>query len=127
MSNWIRNPDGSEPLRVSFRVDAHRDEAIYTALSKLPFRAGGAFARYAVGRALATGLVNVDDFMGTNKAEPARPGRPVRAARQPAPAQPAAAAIGNSGADVARVGEVREAGAPISSEEIGVMQALQRF
>ncbi|WP_306552910.1 hypothetical protein [Acidovorax sp.] len=63
MANWIRDTEALEPIRVSFRADPHRDQAVHQALSKLPFRAGGAFARFAMAKALAAGLVNVDDFL----------------------------------------------------------------
>ena len=36
MANWIRDSEPMESIRVSFRADPYRDQAVHQALSKLP-------------------------------------------------------------------------------------------
>lgn len=130
MVTWIRDAEPLEPIRCSFRADPHRDQAVHQALSKLPFRAGGAFARYAVAQALAAGLVNVDDFMQGKAGSPAaqRAPRSARsAARAPASAVSPVAAVAVNAASPTVKAEVQGERPPASDAELEALRTTARF
>lgn len=123
MANWIRDSEPLESIRVSFRADPYRDQAVHQALSKLPFRAGGAFVRFATAQAIAAGLVNVDDFL--RGLAPQRAPRAVRPSTQVAPPMPADAQRVPQPPGAQR--EVPEAKRPTTDAELDALRATTRF